>query len=141
MTRTVCLDDDRSNHFGPRVVVRRHQVDWDDPAPETAKRAEAILFETPNQCVYVNPAVTITCSRPTANFFREVRKRQAEWCRRAGRMIPQWTRSRVSRWVGPGQTFSTKSERYLHRALCYTGILFIDGGIVPPCQWVKSEVV
>ena len=122
-------------HTRPKVVVRRHSVDWDDPVQPTVERAMALLRKSPAQCVYVTPAVTVLCPEPTDEFFREVRKRQAEWCRQSSRTIPRRVRRRVSQWVGGGIQFSSKAERYLHRAFCYTGVLFINGELVHPSQW------
>jgi len=139
MPHVTCLDAELSERTRPKVIVRRHPVDWDDPAEGTEERAAALLSEQPNQCVYLNPAFTVTCPEPTPEFFQEVRKRQAEWCRRASRTIPGWIRRRVSRWVGAGHQFRSKSERYFHRAFCYSGVLFINGQLTHPSQWRRLE--
>ena len=139
MTTITCPDSVQCEHTRPKVVIRRHPVDWDDPVQPTMERATTILRECPNQCVYLNPIVTVTCHEPTMDFFKEVRKRQAEWCRRASRTIPRPVRRRVSQWVGGGHHFSSKAERYLHRAFCYTGVLFINGKIVHPNRWSGFE--
>lgn len=130
MTTITCLDAVPSERTRPKVIVRRHPVDWNDPAQATVERAMSIVRRNPDQAIYLNPAVTVTCPEPTAEFFKEVHKRQAEWCRRASRTIPPRMRRRVSQWVGGGHHFSSKAERYFHRAFCYTGILFINGQIV-----------
>ncbi|KKL47596.1 hypothetical protein LCGC14_2333960 [marine sediment metagenome] len=132
---TTCLDAVPPEQTRLKIIVRRHPVDWNDPVPATVERARAIVHENPDQAIYLNPAVTVTCPKPTEDFFREVRKRQAEWCRRASRTIPTRVRRRVSQWVGGGDPFSSKAEQYFHRAFCYTGILFINGQIVHPSQW------
>ncbi len=135
MTTITCLDADQCEQTRPKVIVCRHPVDWNDPVQPTVERALAIVRENPDQAVYLNPAVTVTCPEPTTDFFREVRKRQAEWCRTASKTIPPRVRRRASQWVGGGDPFSSKAERYFHRAFCYTGILFINGLIIHPSKW------
>jgi len=130
MTNITCLDTVPSERTRPKVIVRRHSVDWNDPVKATVERAMAIVGEGPKRCVYLNPAVTVICPEPTADFFKEVHKRQAEWCRTASKTIPRRVRRRASQWVGGGDPFSSKAEKYFHRTFCYTSILFINGQIV-----------
>ena len=131
-TLAEAIENDR-----PRVVVRRHRVDWDDPSFETAQRAAAILSsDNSPRCVYVNPLITVTCAMPTADFLHEIRKRQAEWCRNASRTLRSRTRRKASDWMGAGvKSFNSKWSRYLDRCLCFTGILFVNGQIIHPDKW------
>ena len=98
-----------------------------------------LLSAKPEGCIYLNPSVTVTCPELTADFFREVRKRQAEWCRRAGRTIPRRVRRRVASWVDDSGLALSKSQRYFSRAFCLTGVLFVSGNLVHPDHWRKLE--
>ena len=140
MSPVTCLDSDHLEDANPNVVVRRHPVDWNDPAEGTQERALAVLSRQQILCVYFNPAFTVTCPEPTPEFFREVRKRQAEWCRRADQSpLSRWARRRVSRWGSGRHKFTSKSERYFHRAFCFTGVMFINGQLIHPNQWKRFE--
>lgn len=139
MPTVTCLDAVASEQEQPKVTVRRYPVDWNLEPGATLKRANTILADEPHQSVYLNPAFTVACPEPTPEFFQEVRKRQAEWCRRAGHWLPARVRRRVSNWVGDGEPLRTKAERYFHRALCYTGVLFVDGNFIYPSKWQRVE--
>lgn len=122
-----------------RVVVRRHRIDWNDLISPTLKRAMTLLSEKPVGCIYLNPAVTVTCPGPTADFFREVRKRQAEWCRRAGKTVPRRVRRRVANWVDDSGVALSKAQKWFARAFCLTGVLFVNGELVHPDKWPEVQ--
>lgn len=124
---------------GILVAVTRHPVDWNDLARSTASRAVILLTGQATGCLYLNPAFTVTCPKPTPDFFREVRARQAEWCRSASSVLPRAVRRRVCRWVPGGDTVTDKAGRYLHRAACFTGVLFHDGRLIHPTKWKELE--
>ena len=136
MITSTCTQPDCTDS---RIVVRRHRIDWNDLISPTLERAETALSETPEGCIYLNPGVTVTCSELTADFFLEVRKRQAEWCRRAGRTIPRRVRRRVARWVDDSGLALSKTQRYLRRAMCFTGVLFVNGRLMHPDHWMRLE--
>ena len=126
--------DDRSS-----INIDRHTPDMDHLTEEVGKRIAARLEQNPAGCFYFNPAVTICCPLPEAEFFQIVRKEQAHWCRQAGKTIPRKVRRNVSTWVSHRQ-ISNKYARYLDRALSFTGIMFIDGEIIPSTLWSVRHV-
>ena len=133
------LDAEPSKQDRPKVTVRRHPVDWSRVSEATLERANIVLAEQSNQSVYLNPACTVSCPEPTLEFFIAVRQRQAEWCRRAGQTLPSSVRRRVSLWVSDAGPFRSKGERYFHRALCYTGVLLVNGNFIYPSEWKRLE--
>jgi hypothetical protein len=140
MRRIACLDAELSERNRPKVTVRRHPVDWSKVPEAIRERVTTILADEPHQYVYyLNPTCTVACPEPTPEFFGEVRQRQAEWCRRASQTIPRRVRRRVSQWVGDDGPFRSKGERYFHRALCYTGVLFVNGKFIHPSEWKRIE--
>ena len=139
MRRVAYLDAELSEQNRPKVIVRRHPVNLDMVCEHTSERVTTILADEPHQSVYLNPAFTVSSPEPTPAFFREVRKRQAEWCRRASRTFPSSVRRRVSLWVSDAGPFRSKGERYFHRALCYTGVLLVNGNFIYPCNWKRLE--
>ena len=134
LTRTTVLDevpiDARTD-----VRIDRHHPDWNALAEDVVGRIEASLQQGATGCRYFNPAVTVACPLPSQEFFRIVCEERARWCRRAGNTIPQKNRRSTSNWISGGQWISDKFARYLDRALCFTGILFIDGKFIPPHSW------
>lgn len=139
MPTVTCLDAVASEQERPKVTVRRYPVDWNLEPGATVKRANAILADQPHQSVYLNPAFTVACPEPTPEFFQEVRKRQAEWCRRAGHWLPARVRRRVSNWVTGGEPLRTKAEQHFHRALSYTGVLYVNTEFIHPSKWKSLE--
>lgn len=125
----------------PEVRIDRHPLDWNTPGEDVAGRIETALQEGITGCRYFNPTVTVTCLQPTPKFFRIVYKEQARWCRQAGKTIPRRNRRSSSRWISGGRWINDKHARHLDRALCFTGILFIDGKFIPPHSWPKPPGV
>lgn len=113
----------------PQVRVQRHAYDFNDLAEEVAQRLTTIN-QAPAGCHYLNPAVTVSCSQPTPAFFALVRREQARWCRIASQTIRKRERRRVKSWACL-EPASNKFARYLNRAACLTGLLFIDGRLFP----------
>ena len=140
MQIVTCLDTALYMRTRPKVIVRRYPVDWNKVPEATRARVNTILIDEPHQSVYLNPAITVACPEPTPEFFVEARKRQAEWCRRFSRTLSRWGRRRVSRWVRDDGPFRTKADQYLHRALCYTGVLFVNGNFIYPSNWKRLEL-
>ena len=134
MTRTTVMDTD-NNETESKVQVHRHLIDMHTLADDVGKRVVATLEQNPTGCVYFNPAVTVSCPSPRPEFFRVVRNEQARWCRQAGKTFPRNVRRRSSRWVSGGEWISHKHSRYLDRSLCFIGVLFIDGKLIPPHSW------
>ncbi len=123
------------------VTIQRHPIDMHVLTEDVGHRVVATLNRNPAGCFYFNPAVTVSCSIPTADFFCILRKEQAKWCRQASKTFPRNVRRTASKWVGGGEWINHKYARFLDRALCFTGILFIDGQLIPSHAWAKfSEV-
>jgi len=120
-----------------QVRVQRHVYDFNDLAGEVGQRLTTIIH-APAGCHYLNPAVTVSCSQPTPGFFAVVRREQARWCRTASDSIKKRERRRVKTWVCL-EPATTKYARYLNRAACLTGLLFIDGEMVPHHRWPASS--
>ena len=135
-TRTTVMDVDLIEARAT-VKVERHLIDMHTLAEDVFQRVVTTLKHHPAGCLYFNPAVTVACPRPTTEFIRVVRNEQARWCRQASRTFPRKVRRSPSRWASGGEWISNKYARYLDRALCFTGILFIDGQFVPPPKWSK----
>lgn len=136
LTRTTVLDEVPID-AEPEVQIDRHRPDWNSLVEDVAGRIEMVLKQDATGCRYFNPVVTVSCLQSSPEFWRIVSKEQARWCRQAGKTIPRTNRRSPSRWTGGGQLISNKYARYLHRALSFTGVLFIDGQLVPPHEWPK----
>ncbi len=119
-----------------RVVIQRHPTDFNTLSDDVKHRIETTLNRNSTGCVYFNPAVTVSCPTPTPEFIRIVRMEQGRWCRHASiTSFPKHVRRTASNWVGGGEWIKNKYDRYLDRALCFTGILFIDGQLILPHNW------
>jgi hypothetical protein len=132
-TKVIDADIDRD----PRVKVRRHVYDFNDLAEGVGQRIITTVGRHPQGCHYFTPAVTVSCPMPTAAFFAKVRQEQARWCRIASHTFRKRQRRRVKSWIGH-EPRDSKLARYLDRAMCLTGILFIDGSVVPHHQWPRE---
>ena len=99
------------------------------------------IVMNPIGCHYFNPAVTLTCLQPSPEFLQIIRKEQARWCRQAGKTISRSNRRSPSRWIGGGQSIRNKYARFLDRAVSFTGVLFIDGKVIPPDSWPKPPAI
>lgn len=137
LSRTTSMDADTAGH-DLRVTVQHRRVDYENMPDEVAKRIVSILRADTSGCHYVNPAVTVSCRTPSQAFMQTVRKQQAAWCRRFSRMFPELSRRSVKDWASH-EYLTNRKARYLDRALTFTGILFIDGRIIPPNQWSQYE--
>jgi hypothetical protein len=127
---------DSDAELDPQVRVRRHAYDFNDLADGVATRLITVN-QAPAGCHYLNPAVTVSCSQPNPAFFALVRREQARWCRIASQTIRKRERRRVKSWVCL-EPASNKYASYLNRAACLTGLLFIDGQMVPHHRWPAS---
>ncbi|MEO2014666.1 MAG: hypothetical protein ABGZ53_09870 [Fuerstiella sp.] len=115
----------------------------DDFAEEMFKRLNtaceaAIKSPQQHQWIYINPIAVISCFEPSAVFFAEVRRIQAEWCRRSKTLFPKSVRKSVKDWDGH-EPDHTKHARYLRRCLCLRGLMLHAGAPTPHHEWVKVE--
>ena len=132
--RTASMDEVPHGQ-GVRIKIQHHAYDMHNLAEDVAARITATLIGRPQGCVYFTPITTVSCQMPTAAFFRQVRREQARWCRQSSSTFPRKIRRRSSNWVSGGEWIGDKFARYLDRALCFTGILFIDGTFIQPHLW------
>ncbi|WLD14655.1 hypothetical protein [Planctellipticum variicoloris] len=137
-SRTTVMDEVQIP-LKPKIQVDHHSFDWNTLAESVADRIATTLQQDPTGCRYFNPAATVSCPSPWPEFFRLVRREQSRWCRRADNTIPRKVRRSPSRWISGGEWISNKYARYLDRALCFTGVLFIDGKLIQSHNWPKSE--
>ncbi len=135
-TRTTVMDSD-DGEAEPKVMIHRHPTDMHTLADDVGQRISSILQQNPTGCHYFNPAVTVSCSSPLPKFFQFVRSEQARWCRQASTSFSRQARRRVKDWVSH-ERMNNMYARYLDRALCFTGILFIDGKQIPSHSWPKQ---
>ena len=131
------MDADQSE-MNLKVRIQRHHPDMHSLAEDVWDRIAATVNRAPLGCHYFNPAVTVSCPRPSPEFFRIVRREQAKWCRQTNTTFPRRARRRASNWVSGGEVIRHKFGRYLDRALCFTGLLIIDGRLVPHHKWPKA---
>lgn len=139
MTKTSVLDADISESE-VSVCVKRHKRNMENPAKEVCERVVVTLQQHPTGSFYFNPIVTVSHPEPTEEFFQIIRKEQSRWCRQAANTFPRRTRRSPSQWVGGGEKIDNKFRRYLDRALCFTGVLFVDGELIPTGNWSKTEM-
>lgn len=132
--RTSVMDADRDNYRTPRPSVQRHPVDFHNLADDVAERITNSIVTNPIGCHYFNPAVTISCPEPSAAFFQLVKKEQARWCRQASSTFENSVHRKVSSWISPA-VVNGERDQYHDRALCFTGILFINGKMIPHHNW------
>lgn len=126
--------------IGNEVRVYRHVPDFENLELQVAVRMGLILNTESPSCLYVNPLCSVLCDAPDAEFFETARRFQGQWCRQArSTFIRQRTR-RTRDWVSmvPGSNEPKRRQkyfRYLERAVVFTGLLFVNGKIVPARQW------
>jgi hypothetical protein len=127
------MDTDWDDDPSP-IRIHRHTPNMAYLAEEVERRIIARLGHNPAGCVYFNPAVTISCSQPNPEFLQIVKKEQARWCRQASKTFKNHARRRVSSWISPA-VVNGERDQFHDRALCFTGILFINGKMIPHHNW------
>lgn len=115
------------------VTQIRYKPNYEDPRHEVESRLMELQQPWP-RCVFLNPIATVMCSGPTRGFFRIARARQCEWCKKTKYVFPREIRSSVKKWFNPN-TKGNREERYIDRAFCFIGVLFIEDEYVPPSIW------
>ena len=104
----------------------------------TAAFAVAMNAPQPPQWIFINPIAVISCVQLSVVFFEEVRRLQAEWCRRSKYLFPRQVRKSVKVW-DPHEPDLTKHARYLRRCLCFTGLMLHAGAPIPDHEWKMVE--
>lgn len=138
LARTTSMDA-VLNERRPKICIQRHSVDWESLADDVGLRVAQSLRDDPTGCRYFNPAVTVSSPDPSPEFYRVVRKEQARWCRQSRSDFGKKARRSPRSWVTDEGEISNKYARFLDRALCFTGILFIGGQLIQPHNWPKPQ--
>ncbi len=133
-SRTSVMDADEHDDRSSMITIHRHSPDFRNLADDVAARIVVHLRNDPTGCVYFNPAVSVSCRHPSPEFFKLVKQEQARWCRRASKTFKNHARRKVSSWISPAVVDGIRNQ-FLDRALCFTGILFIECRMVPHHQW------
>ncbi len=132
----------QSRKFGakpkPLVRVERHEPNHEDPGSEVWKRIELIAGQLPS-CVFLNPIATVTCDAATPEFFRTTRKLQAKWCQQYKAIFGRQALRSVKDWVS-WKGYPCHEARYWDRAVCFIGVLFLNGDFIPPHQWPDHKL-
>lgn len=118
------------------IKIHRYTPNIKYLAEKVGQRIAARLEQNPAGCIYFNPAVTISCPQPSPEFFQLVKKEQARWCGQASSTFEKSVRRKVSTWISPA-VVNGNIDKYLDRALCFTGILFINGKMIAHHNWPK----
>ncbi len=118
----------RTEHFVPNP---------DDPGEGISERTSAFRGNAP-RCIYLNPIATVTCEEPTAAFFLEVRKQQGRWCRLYKRKLGKAVCRSVKDWAVAER--KSRCSAFWDRSFCYTGLLLIDGDVIPPHEWPDRRI-
>jgi hypothetical protein len=104
----------------------------------TAAYEVAMKSPQQQQWIFINPIAVISCVQLSVVFFEEVRRVQAEWCRRSKYLFPRHVRKSVKDW-DPHEPGLTKHARYLRRSLCLTGLMLHAGAPIPDHEWKIVE--
>ncbi len=117
-----------------RIKIERHLPDFNTLASDVEERAKAKIASREYRCIFLNPIATVLADEPTPVFFRAVRQQQRRWFKQADLVFPRSVRRRARDYMADGGRMS-KRDRYLHRARCWTGILYKDGRVIQPHRW------
>ena len=133
-------NDGRDARSGDGVRVRRYRPDMGDPSSRVLRRGSRLLSVFRPAALYLNPQATVVADRADAAFYRAVRRQQARWCRRYGGTLGRASRRKVRDWRSPSLSAdASKYDRYLDRAVVWTGVLFVHGRQSPPHEWPAPE--
>lgn len=127
-------DDDRSS----KITIHRHSPNMNQLAEQVVERIIAHMEQNATGCLYFNPAVTISCLQPSPEFIQLIKKEQSRWCRQASETFKNHSRRKVSTWSSPA-VVNGERDQYHDRALCFTGILFINGKMIAHHNWPKAD--
>ena len=120
------------------VRVQHHQPDINNLFEQVLLRTQALLEAEQPAYLFANPIITVTSDQPAPEFFRVVRKRQAAWCKQSRTLFGRKAMRQAKHWVMPTAPMS-KYQRFLTRALCFTGILLVYGKVTAPHEWHDIE--
>ena len=132
--------DGRDARSGDGVRVRRYRPDMGDPSSRVLRRGSRLLSIFRPAALYLNPQATVVADEADAAFYRAVRRQQARWCRQYGGTLGRASRRKVRDWRSPSLSANaSKYDRYLDRAVVWTGVLFVHGRQSPPHEWPAPE--
>ena len=125
------------------VSVSQHEPDPENLVEEIHSRVMELLESERPPLLYANPICTITCLKPTPEFFREVRRHQAQWCQRAIMIFGRKPMRSVKNWpLDPATRKQPRWKRryiqFLIRGYAVTGLLLVNGRPMPSDQWPES---
>lgn len=122
----------RSDERGTkRVSVLKHRVDdemWNDLAAVTKERILMLKPQPAGWCIYLNAAFTVEAPEFSVEFSEEARRCQRAWIRMMNRTLGNRNR----------RHFAIRAD-FLTRQLAHTGMLIMNGNIVPPHDWTAME--
>lgn len=121
------------------LVRRRCRVDLDNPLEAMAERASNLQLQ--GQAIYLGPRVTITCPQPTRQFWQAVYAEFTSWRKTVRQKFPRCRLENRDSWIDPTKPSAPPAHHHLHRLVCLTGLLMIDGKEVPLPDWPSREAV
>ncbi|SMP41733.1 hypothetical protein SAMN06265222_101642 [Neorhodopirellula lusitana] len=125
--------------MGKDVKIESHIPDFNDLASEVEARATATIANGEYRCIFLNPIATVLADEPTPAFFRAVRQQQRRWFKQADHVFPRSLRRSVREYIADSGRMS-RTDRFLHRARCWTGVLYQDGWLIQPDRWKEIEL-
>ncbi len=121
----------------PSLKIRDFNPDFDKLAEEVGRRI-AEWGNQPTGAAYFTPDVQVTADSPSLAFMRAVRKYRGRWVMKMRKQFPRWVLASVAAWIPDGDC-QGKKDHYLNRSMCVTGILFVNGRILPGHEWPDRE--
>ncbi len=120
------------------VKIETHIPDFNALASEVESRGKAKIASGEYRCIFLNPIASVLADEPTPAFFRAVRQHQRRWFKQAGHVFPRSIRRSVRDYIADDGRMS-KRDRFLHRARCWTGVLYVNGKLIQPQRWDEIE--
>jgi len=140
----VPVGDSRSSEERPAITVQSRTPDFDCLVEESTRMASHLwqryqAGDLQCRCIYINPETIVLCQFATAEFFEQVRKVQGKWCRRMNRVFDRRFLRRVRDWVSADSEAHSSEAKYLERAFVLTGVLSVEGQLIPSWMWPKGQ--
>lgn len=126
------------------IIVQSRTPNFDYLVEESTRKASHLweryqAGELQCRCIYINPETVVLCQFATAEFFERVRKVQGKWCRRMSQVFDRRSLRRVRDWVSADIEAQPKEAKYLERAFALTGVLSVEGQLIPSWMWPKGQ--
>ncbi|HBJ34666.1 MAG TPA: hypothetical protein DDZ51_07870 [Planctomycetaceae bacterium] len=120
------------------IKIDAHVPDFDDLASTVEERSKAKIASGSHRYVFLNPIATVLADEPTPAFFQAVRQQQRRWFKQADLVFPRSIRRTARDYIADSGRMSRR-DRFLHRARCWTGILYKDGRLIQPHRWSELQ--